>query len=622
MAVFNKLLPVLLVFLIHVTWAQSVLPDQPEMQRAYRNGTRNKNGEPGKNYWQNQTDYNIKISFDPSTRELKGTVLIDFTNNSPDTLSRILFKLFPNLYQKEAMRTMSVSPADLGNGVHISKISIAGKQLDSTDLRIRGTNLTALKMQVLPGQEIKVIIDYLYTLNKGSFIRTGQIDSGAFFVAYFFPRIAVYDDVDGWNEYPYTGHDEFYNDYGRFDAEITLPGDYQVWATGDLVNSEQVYSPEIVKRIHDAEQGDGVTDIISETDLKAGGITSKNNLNTWKFHADHVTDFAFAASNHYVWKAASVLVDPKTGRRTRVDAVYNPDHKAYLPVIDYALKTVKAISYEFPGIPFPYLHETIFDGLDAMEYPMMVNNLPFQDKEVAVELTIHEIFHSLFPFFVGTNETKYGFMDEGWGTLSEFLLYPSVDPETTLNYDISDVNKSAGTANDMPIMTPTPQLYGKARYANKDLKPALGYLYIKEMLGDSLFLKALKRYISIWQGKHPTPYDFFYCMNSASGMNMNWFWNNWFFNKGIPDLAIGGVTHSKDQYIVNVKNLGTEAIPVHLRVLYIDGSEQLLSRSISCWATGNKTVNFKFRSKKQIKEIMLGTAFDADSNKQNNFWKP
>jgi len=622
MTISAKLLFILLFFPVQFSLAQSTLPVSPEMQRAYHKGTRDKTGIPGKNYWQNTADYSIKVDFDPLTRNLKGTVTITYTNNSPDTLNSLLFKLFPNLYQKEAMRTMPIAPDDLGDGVHISKLAVNNKVWENTNLVTKGTNLTARKTTVLPGQKIHVLVDYDYQLNKGSFIRTGQIDSGAFFIAYFFPRIAVYDDIDGWNEYPYTGHDEFYNDYGRFDAEITLPGDYQAWATGDLLNSDEVYRPAFAKKICEAVETDGVTDVITTEDLKAGNITINKKSNTWKFRAENVTDFAFAISNHYVWKASSLVVNPVTRRRTRVDAVFNPIHDAYLPVINYARNTVKAISYDFPRLPFPYPHETIFDGLDAMEYPMMVNNLPFKTREETVELTTHEVFHTIFPFFVGTNETKHAFMDEGWATLTEFLLHPLVDPAAPIDYDISDVNKSAGTEQDVPIMTLTPQLYGKARFSNKDLKPALGYLYVKEMLGDELFLKALQQYIRTWQGKHPTPYDFFYCMNTASGVNLNWFWNNWFFNKGIPDLAIGAVSHTGKKYKIQVQNLGTEAVPVHLTVTYVDGSKELINRNISCWVTGLKTVSLNFVAKKQIKKIVLGTGLDADSDKSNNTWKP
>ena len=277
------------------------------------------------------------------------------------------------------------------------------------------------------------------------------------------------------------------------------------------------------------------------------------------------------------------------------------------------------MSYHFPHLPFPYAHETIFDGLDAMEYPMMVNNLPFTDKQQAVEFTTHEVFHTLFPFFVGTNETKHAFMDEGWATLSEFMLYASVDSGSSPQYDISDVNESAGTEQDVPVMTLSPQLYGKARYANKDLKPALGYFYIKELLGDRLFSKALNYYILQWQGKHPTPFDFFYCMNAASGVNLNWFWKNWFFEKNIPDLGITRVSQQQHHYTVTITRVGEGMVPIHLAI-YNRKGQQIINRSIACWAKGNKTVQLNFDAEVPVNKIVLGSLYDADADKTNNSW--
>ena len=604
----------------YFTTAQTALPLPRNIQQAYVNGTRDKNGSPGKNYWQNREDYIIRVSFDPLTRKLSGTVGIDFTNNSPDTLNRAWFKLYPNLYQAEAPRAITVAASDLTAGVKIKNIRIDGQELDSAKRIIRGTNMVLRGRNILPRQHVHYDIDYQYTLNKGSFIRTGQIDSGAFFIAYFFPRLAVYDDVDGWNTYPYTGQYEFYNDFCHFNTEITVPGDYQVWATGNQTNADEVYIPKIANKIKKASETDSVIEVITEADIKAGNITRKNSTNTWKFEADNVTDLAFGTSNHYVWRSTSVVVDPVSKRRTRVDAVFNPEHPTYVPIIGYARKTVAIISTKFPGIPYPYAHETIFDGPDEMEFPMMVDNRPFDNSPDAIELTAHEIFHTLFPFYVGTNETKYSFMDEGWATFAEFAFHPLIDPSVPENYNISDVNNSAGTEQDVPIMTLTPQLAGSARFADKDLKPALGYLYVKELLGDKVFFKALNYYISQWAGNHPTPYDFFNCMNTASGQKLDWFWNNWFFEKGIPDLAISMVEHQNQNYTITISSNGGGIVPVHLSVYYNDGSIDLFTANIAVWSKGNKTTTLNFKAAKAIQKLVLGTVYDADINNKDNIW--
>ena len=588
--------------------------------KANQNHTRNKTGTPGINYWQNCADYAIAVDFDPSTGNLQGKVHILYTNNSPDTLKSLVFKLYPNFYKSDAMRNMPVSPDDLGEGVAVRTIMIDGKQYDGTRRKIRGTNMYLPGVTVLPGKQVKVDIDYGYRINKGSFVRTGQVDSGSFFIAYFFPRITVYDDIDGWNEYPYMGKEEFYNDYGNFQVSLTVPGNYQVWATGDLKNPESVFQPVIRDRISQAEIGDGIIDIITPADLKNGNVNQKNKINTWKFEALNVTDFAFGLSDHYVWQAGSVLTDTLTRRRSRIDAVFNPSHSSYYKVACYAAKTVALISNHFPKIPFPYPHQTIFDGLDAMEYPMMVNNLPFKDQNELLELTTHEVFHSIFPFYVGTNETKYSFMDEGWATFSEFYLSPMIDPAVPLEYSISDANNSAGTAEDMPLITPTSQLYGKARYADKDLKPALANLYLRELLGHELFVKAVQHYIRSWAGKHPTPYDFFNSMESSTGAGLQWFWKNWYFEKNVPDLAISKVVHTGAGYVITISSPGTLAVPIHLSVYYADGSSATVSKNVSCWKKGNKEVIIFLKQSKSIARIDLGGAFDLDINPANNHW--
>jgi hypothetical protein len=599
--------------------AQVQLPIATNLRKAYEHQTRGLSGRPEKAYWQNTADYQLQVAFAPQTRLITGKVGIDYQNNSPDTLKQVVFKLYPNLYQQQAMRNTQVAPEDLTTGVNISMLQIDGKPVNPKKQLIRGTNMYIKGTAIPPGGKARFDVDYNYTLNKGSFIRTGQVDTGAYMIAYFFPRIAVYDDLDGWNEYPYLGKEEFYNDYCNFKVDITIPGNYQCWATGDLTNTGEVYTPEFANRITQASQTDSITGIITQTDIDKGQITKAGQTNTWKFETHNVTDFAFAISNHYVWQASSLKVDAQTGRRTRVDVVYNPLHKAYKPVINYARKTVELISYKIPGIPFPFPHQTIFEGLDATEYPMMVNNLPFEN-EATVEFTVHEVFHSLFPFYVGNNETKYSFLDEGWATFSEFTLSPFIDPKLADTYDMSDVNNSAGSDQDVPIITLTPQLYGKARFANKDLKPALGFHYLREMLGDSLFLKGLRYYISQWNGKHPSPYDFFNCFNRGTGHNLNWFWKNWFFEKNVPDLAITKVIFAKQQCSAIITNMGTEIVPVHLTAYYKDGSKQTYGQSIACWKKGNKTTTISFKASKPVSKIVLGLPYDTDTDLSNNTW--
>jgi hypothetical protein len=618
---FKKLLFIALTLLTCSSlFAQITLPRAVNISKAYTKGTRNDNGKPGAKYWQNTATYNIKVTFDPKTLLMKGTVDIDYVNNSPDTLNQLLFKLYPNLFKKGTPRERNIAPADLTDGVEISKISIDQKDLDIKRVRVMGTNMPVPGVHILPGKTVHCTVNYSYTLNKTSHTRTGQVDEGSYFVAYFFPRIAVYDDIDGWNRYPYTGSQEFYNDFCHFNAEITLPADYVVWATGTLQNPTDVLNRKFITLMDEAAKQDSVTDIITEADVKAGNITTVGNIHTWKFEADDVTDFVFATSNHYVWKAASLVVDPKTGRRTRVDAAFNPAHKDYFSVVNYARKTVEAMSYKFPKWPYPYPHETVFDGLDQMEYPMMVNDNPVDNSADAIELTDHEIFHTMFPFYMGINETKYAWMDEGWATIGEWLLSPMIDPAIVDRYGVSGVESSAGTEEDQPIISLTTQLSGASGFTDSYPKPAMGYLFVKDMLGDELFTKALHNYIANWHGKHPGPYDFFNAMNAGAGRNMNWFWKRWWFDGGVPDLAIDKVNKVGLNYTVSIKSVGTKPVPVDLTVEYTDGSTKTIHRDISCWEKGNTSVSLTFAASKAVKQLKLGSTYTPDVDKKNNVW--
>jgi len=611
----------LIIILMCFEWVMGqALPVERNMEQSYLNRTRNRSGAPGQNYWQNSADYNINLQFNPASGELKGIVNITYFNHSPDTLKTLLFKLYPNLYKSDAMRNTIIAQEDLSSGVQISHMQINERIIDSSGRTVRGTNMYIRKIQVLPGQKTSISIEYNYTLNRGSFMRTGQIDTGTFFIAYFFPRVAVYDDVDGWDEHNYSGKEEFYNDYGNFDVSISVPGNFRIWATGDLKNPAEVYEQEIVNRITEAERSDSITDVISVADMKKNNITKPNPINKWHFVANNVTDFAFAVSNNYIWKASSIVVDSNSKRRTRVDAVYNPLHTNYLPVVNYSRKTVALMSYHFPAIPFPYPHITIVDGLDAMEYPMMVNNLPFEEPKDVVEFTAHEVFHTLFPFYVGTNETKYSFMDEGPATMAEFMFHPMIAPGIKLEYDLSAINDYAGLAEDLPVLTPTPQLYGKTRYADKDLKPALALWYLEEMLGEKLFVSAMQSYIRLWAGKHPAPYDFFNCINSATAQNLDWFWKKWYVEKAIPDLSISKVSHTGTRYALTIKNRGGAAVPVHLTIFCKNGNIQVLNRNISVWANDKKELVLYITVKSEVQKIILGNAFDVDIHPDDNIW--
>jgi hypothetical protein len=613
-----KVFKLFIASLLVTQFAYAQLPVEPVFQQAYQKGTRDKSGAPGANYWQNRADYNLKINFDPNTREIKGIVEISYTNNSPDTLKELWFKLYPNLYQKGNKNKSRIKEADQGDGVQITKFLQNNGAIDLGNLEIEGTNMHLSIKPLSPGKTTKLQLDFHYILNKGSHIRTGEVDPGAHFIAYFFPRVAVYDDVDGWNKIPYSGSEEFYNDFGDFKAAITVPKNYGVWATGDLVNANEVFSAAVSKKILQAQKSDEVIDVIDSNMLINNMVTAQKAWNTFKFEAKNVVDFAFATSNHYLWKSTSLVVDPKTKRRTRVDAVFNQKHKDYYEVIDFAKKTVYYMSYAFPKWPYPYNHETIFDGLDQMEYPMMVNDNPVDKREDAITLTDHEIFHTMFPFYMGINETKYGWMDEGWATIGEWLLSPMIDSTIVDDYGIAATASSSGGKDDTPIMTLTTELKGSGGFTNNYPKPGFGYLFIKDYLGEELFTKALHHYITLWNGKHPMPHDFFNSMNTGSGKNLDWFWKRWFFEVGVLDLGIKTFQKVADGYDVEIGNKSTKPLPIDLTITYADGSTEKVHHSIGVWESGNASFKINIKTTKKAIKAVLGSTYVPDKNKSDN----
>jgi len=615
-----KMLPGFLALFISISSFSQQLFIPTDILATYQKGTRTTDGKPGKNYWQNTASYKLNVSYVPATRLLSGSADINYINNSPDTLKQIWFKLYPNLYQKGAPRQSGMAPADIGEGVIIDSMWVNNKPIDRRSININATNMTLNRQSLAQGQSMQFRIKYHYTLNKGSHTRTGEIDSNSAFIAYFFPRVAVYDDIDGWNRYAYNGSQEFYNDFCNFDAFVTVPKNFIVWATGDLQNSNEVLNPTYVQRIQQAETSDGITSVVDTTDLKLS-ITKDQPYNTWHFTANDVTDFVFATSDHYIWKSSSLVVDSNTKRRTRVDAVFNPKHKDYFEVVNDARKTVEVMSHRFPKWPFPYRHETVFDGLDQMEYPMMVNDNPVLDRAESVELTDHEIFHTMFPFYMGINETKYAWMDEGWATIGEWIISPIIDTTIVDKYGVSPYEMGAASEIDLPITTLSTQLTGTSYFLNSYPKPAFGYLYIRDMLADSIFTKALHYYIQQWHGKHPMPYDFFNCMNTGSGKNLNWFWKRWFFDNGQPDLAITSVTNKLKSYTVTITSKGSKPVPIDLTVLFADKTVSKIHRSIEVWEKGNSTYSLTIPTTQKILKVELGSTYAVDSNKADNIFE-
>ncbi|MGE5439981.1 MAG: M1 family metallopeptidase [Bacteroidota bacterium] len=591
------------------------------IKTAYNKGTRSLNGMPGPKYWQNSSDYKIKATLDPATRLLKGEESVTYFNNSPDTLKEIVIRLYQDIFKYEAARDFPVSRKVLSDGVKIEKLTVAGKEIDPGDKKTvsrSGTNMViTLPEKLNPNSSASLNISWNFTMPRASF-RMGTYGDSTFMVGYWYPQVAVYDDIDGWDKLDYTGTVEFYNDNSNFDVEITEPSGITVWATGELQNADGILTGKYLERYNKARTSQEVVNIIAPGDLEKGGIYEPGKNYTWHFKAAGIPDFAFAMSSHYLWDGVSAVSDKKQGRSTFVSAAYSIDSKDFYKVADIARQTIESLSDDFPGVPFPYPAMTIFNGEGGMEFPMMVNDGSAEEWEGTVHVTSHEITHTYFPFYMGTNERKYAWMDEGWATMIPFDLQASL----AQGYDARAQNArgyavEAGREQDMPIMTLSYQMKWSSYRIASYRKPGAAYDVLRGELGRKKFDGALREFITRWHGKHPMPYDFFFTFNDYMKEDLGWFWKPWFFEKGFPDLAIADAKIENNVLKVLIKNEGNMPVPIVLNITWEDGRKTNIPRSAEVWVNSDSTW-IETGTSGNITSIELGDSSIPDVNPANN----
>lgn len=595
--------------------------------KAYEKETRSYDGRPGKKYWVNHTDYKIQAEVFPLEHTVKGSAQIKYYNESPDTLRQLTFRLYQDINQKGASRDYQISPVDETDGVQIDTLIINGKSIN-TKVRggvfHRGTNmLVNLSDKLIPNSSINVEVKWSVIIPKETRLRMGAYNDSTLYVAYWYPQVAVYDDVDGWDRNNYGGEVEFYNDQNNFDLEITVPAKYLVWGTGVYQNLQEILKPEIYDRYKEALESDGVIRIVCEEDL-VNGATIKNEKTTWKLRAENVSDVSFATTNGYVWDGISAVVD-ENGKRVLTDAVYPTKSKSWEDVAYYAKLSVENLSKQWPGVPFPYFKITVFNGETmgggGMEMPMMCNNGMGGSAAGQAGVTLHEIAHNYFPFYMGTNERKYAWMDEGWATFFTSAMLPELVPGADeFSGNVLNVGRGMGIEMDLPMITPS-LAGGPMLNFNSYNKASVSYYVLKDILGDELFRKALHEYINRWKGKHPLPWDFFFTFNDVAKEDLSWFWNPWYFDRGFPDLGIKGVKSKKGRTEIVVEKIGNVPVPIDLIVTYTDSTTENIHKSTSSWKTGNKETKIELKTKKVVQKVELNSKLVPDSDAKNNVFE-
>lgn len=585
-----------------------------EIEEAYKNGTRSYDGRPGSEYWQNTVDYQIEVEVLPAEKKLKGVQTAVYYNNSPDALGQLVVRLYHDAFRKANPRANRVRPSDITEGVELTNLSINGENYQisgSRQVRRNGTNMNIRLNDVLKsGEKLELKVEWAQQIPETT-IRTGSYGESTFFIAYWYPQIAVYDDVFGWDDLAYDFHAEFYNNLGNFDVKITAPESYTVLATGVLQNAREVLAPASYERYQQAKNSEETILIVSPDDLEEN---FRHQSGTWHYRAEEVSDFSFCLSDRFAWDAATQEI---VGRKVLISSFYPADAAdACKEVTANQQKTMLHFSRDVPGVPYPYPEFTTFissgRGGGGMETPMMANN-----GGPGLGVTVHEMFHTYFPMYVRTNEKRYAWMDEGWANFNTAVVtqrYFQNKNELLFDRVSGGISRKLGTTSDLPLITST-QFTDNTNYGYSAYPlPAFLYTALHHHLGEELFLRCYREYILLWAKKSPTPYDFFYTFENVSGQDLSWFWKPWFFEYGTADIGIKSYKNGK----LVLENLGTRPVPVTVRATYADGQNEELTASAQVWANKN-VYKMKIPRAKEVNSLSVNMDI-PDSEPLNNYF--
>ncbi|MFH0734697.1 MAG: M1 family metallopeptidase [bacterium] len=596
-----------------------------DVKSSYDNGFRSYDGNSGKNYWVNSSNYKIQINFDPQLRIVEGKEQITYFNNSPDSLTQIVLRLYQDIYKKGNSRDWPINPDAVSNGTIISKIIVDGvnrtKELNTPEISNSATNITIkLNKKLPPLFSINLEFEWNFEIPKVNPIRMGLYDSTSFMIAYFYPQIAVYDDIDGWDIFDYSGIQEFYNDICNFEVEITVPKNFIVWATGVLQNPDELLNNPYLERLKIAHESTQIIKIIKPEDLAQKNFTKDKDFLTWKFNANNVPDFAFSLSDHFLWDGTTIVTDKRNNKKTFISAAYQKEGEDFTKVAEISKKSIEFFSNKIPGVPFPYPSLTVFNGGGGMEYPMMVNEGIEKDNwNGTVHVTSHEILHTYFPFYMGINERKYAWMDEGMAVMLPYQIQKEIaqgyEPEAR---NIINFEKSSGKEFEVPLMILTTNLKSKPYRMQAYIHSAAAYSVLQDIIGEDNFKKCLVEYINRWNGKHPIPYDFFNTFENVLDEDLTWFWKPWFFEQGYPDLRIENVQITGQEAIIKIAKIGNMPIPIMLTLKSLTGYEMKVYRSANVWKDNKNFIEIKVNIEQPINSVIIGNKNIPDVDKGNN----
>jgi hypothetical protein len=608
-----------------------------DYQRAVAGGTRTATGAPGARYWQNRADYTIRARVNPARKRLEGSETITYTNNSPNALNNLQVDLTLNHHAPGVVRNEA---AEVTGGVEVTRVALGGQALEKRGgsgarYAVNGTRMVVTPPAPIPaGQTVQIAIDFAYTVpQQGAGGRMGWSGDDLMFFAYWYPAMAVYDDVLGWHPDQFRGTAEFYADFGSYDVTVEAPAQWIAFGTGTLQNPEQTLAPAILQRYRQGIASDQVVNVVTPADFGRVTPAGTNGIVSWRFRADSVRDHAFSLTRASHWDAARTSVGDRDGDGrtdyTQIHAFWRTSAPRWRNEVAYGQHSITFLS-EYTGIPYPWPHMTSVEGEDiiggGMEYPMMtlISNYTAGNDTSLYGVTAHELAHMWVPLIVSVDERRFSWLDEGMTTFHEAQAmrdtFPGSMPELS---DRQGYLNLARTGNEGEIMRRSDFHYNGAQYGIASYpKPSTNFVSLRGLLGEETFNRAWRTFLQRWAWKHPYPWDFFNTVEEVSGQELDWFWRTWFYETWTLDQAVASVTEGPGGATIVVEDRGLAPMPARLTITHQDGTTQGLEVPVETWLEGRKTATVTLPSAASpiIRvEIDAENAF-PDTARDNNVW--
>jgi hypothetical protein len=603
------------------------------------NEYRSAGGSPGSKYWQNRADYTINVTLDTSRHRISGSVLITYTNNSPDTLPFLWLQLDQNIYRADSrsVATSVVTGGRFNNrsetqGFEISGVSITqvGKTREA-EYRVNDTRMKLDLPQALKanGGTVQVKLNYAFEVPQYGTDRLGRLPTRygwIYEIAQWYPRMSVYDDVLGWNTAPYLGAAEFYLDYGNISYSVTAPVGMIIAGSGELLNPAQVLTAKQVSRLEQARVSDRTvtirdsTEIITRTDARNGQLT-------WRFSCKNTRDVAWAASYAFIWDAARIKLP--SGKKALAQSVYpveSAGEKAWGRSTEYVKNAIELYSEKWFEYTYP-VATNVAGIVSGMEYPGIVFCSARSGGSGLWGVTDHEFGHNWFPMIVGSNERKYAWMDEGFNTFINQLNTKAFNKgEYYRPLSGGRIATNLFGPGSEGIMN-TPDVIQARQLANLAyLKPGLALMLLRDhILGPERFDEAFRAYVHRWAFKHPTPWDFFRTMENVGGEDLSWFWRGWFLNTWKLDQSVKEVKYPDNDpakgALITIENLDQMVMPAIVAVKESNGKTDTVHLPAEIWQRGG-TWTFRYPSVSTLSQVVIDPAQAfPDMNRNNNEWK-